>query len=175
MQGRPDRSGAGGSSDAGDLARVNGQLVIGGPPECPTRPFCLLGLQLTYGLRFRDFKPLDASGPLTVAALESGQVDVAELFTTDPAIEVKGFVLLADDRHFQPEPRPDAGSEGARRRANGLAIHARGDAGPGPALRARGDAGARAHRAWYKRHGGPERSLAARRTPHDRPDPGGAP
>ena len=90
-----------GLGNVSDLARVNGQLVFGGPPECPTRPFCLLGLQLTYGLRFKDFKPLDAGGPRTVAALESGQVDVAELFTTDAAIQVKSFVLLADDKHLQ--------------------------------------------------------------------------
>jgi osmoprotectant transport system substrate-binding protein len=90
-----------GLKNVSDLARANGQLVFGGPPECPTRPFCLLGLQLTYGLRFKDFRALDAGGPLTVAALEQGQVDVAELFTTDAAIQVKSFVLLVDDKHLQ--------------------------------------------------------------------------
>jgi len=84
-----------------DLVRFNGQFVMGGPPECPTRPFCLQGLQDTYGLRFKDFKALDVGGPLTVAALESGQIDVAVLFTTDPNIQVKGFFLLDDDKHLQ--------------------------------------------------------------------------
>jgi osmoprotectant transport system substrate-binding protein len=90
-----------GFKNVSDLARVNGQLVIAGPPECPTRPFCLLGLQLTYGLRFKDFKALDVGGPQTVAALENGLVDVAVLFTTDAAIQVKSFVLLVDDKHLQ--------------------------------------------------------------------------
>src|SRR6266851_5407818 len=54
-----------------DLTPVAGQLVLGGPPECPQRPFCLVGLQSTYGLQFKDFKPLDAGGPLTVTALTS--------------------------------------------------------------------------------------------------------
>jgi osmoprotectant transport system substrate-binding protein len=84
-----------------DLQPVASQLVLGGPPECPQRPFCLIGLQSTYGLQFKDFKPLDAGGPLSVAALDSGDVDVTLLFTTDPAIAIKNYVLLDDDKHLQ--------------------------------------------------------------------------
>src|SRR6202011_1742421 len=51
-----------------DLQPVASTMVLGGPPECPQRPFCLLGLQQTYKLQFKDFKPLDAGGPLTVTA-----------------------------------------------------------------------------------------------------------
>lgn len=35
-----------------DLAGVTEALVLGGPPECPQRPFCLEGLKGTYGLDF---------------------------------------------------------------------------------------------------------------------------
>jgi osmoprotectant transport system substrate-binding protein len=35
-----------------DLAKVKDPLKLGGPPECPTRPYCLLGLKSTYGLKF---------------------------------------------------------------------------------------------------------------------------
>jgi len=84
-----------------DLTPVAKDLVLGGPPECPQRPFCLMGLQQTYGLQFKDFKPLDAGGPLTVAAIDGGEVDVALLFTTDPNITLKGFVLLEDDKKLQ--------------------------------------------------------------------------
>ena len=84
-----------------DLQPVAGQLVLGGPPECPTRPFCLQGLMSTYGLNFKDFKSLDAGGPLTVAALDSGDVDVGLLFTTDPNITLKNYTLLDDDKHLQ--------------------------------------------------------------------------
>jgi osmoprotectant transport system substrate-binding protein len=76
-------------------------LVLGGPPECPERPFCLLGLQETYGLEFKEFTPLDAGGPLTVQALTGGQIQVGLLFTSDPAIAVNGFVLLEDDKQLQ--------------------------------------------------------------------------
>ncbi len=88
-------------SKLSDLARVNDQLVLGGPPECPSRPFCLPGLTQTYGVRFREFKALDAGGPMTVAALEGGQIDVAMLLTTSAVIQAKGFVLLEDDRKLQ--------------------------------------------------------------------------
>ena len=85
-----------------DLAAENGNLVLGGPPECPERPLCLVGLQDVYGLSFASFQPLDVGGPLTVAALEGGEIDVGLLFTSDGVIAAKGFVLLEDDENLQP-------------------------------------------------------------------------
>ncbi len=76
-------------------------LVLGGPPECPARPFCLIGLKDTYGLEFKEFTALDAGGPLTVQALIGGQIQVGLLFTSDPAIATNGFVLLVDDKQLQ--------------------------------------------------------------------------
>ena len=84
-----------------DLAPIGNTLVLGGPPECPQRPFCALGLQNTYGITFKDFKPLDTGGPLTIAALDGKQIDVGLLFTSDPSIVAKNFVLLDDDKHLQ--------------------------------------------------------------------------
>jgi osmoprotectant transport system substrate-binding protein len=80
---------------------ISTTLALGGPPECPQRPFCLKGLQETYGLEFKEFVPLDAGGPLTVQALTGGQIQVGLLFTSDPAIAVNGFVLLEDDKGLQ--------------------------------------------------------------------------
>lgn len=84
-----------------DLARLNDQLTLGGPPECPERPFCLKGLEGTYGVKVKEFKALDVGGPMSVAALEGKQVDIAVLFTTDAAIQAKNFVLLDDDKRLQ--------------------------------------------------------------------------
>jgi osmoprotectant transport system substrate-binding protein len=53
-------------------------------------------------LKFKEFRALDAAGPLTVAALEGGQIDVAMLLTTSAVIPAKGFVLLEDDKKLQP-------------------------------------------------------------------------
>jgi osmoprotectant transport system substrate-binding protein len=84
-----------------DLAPVAGTMILGGPAECPQRPFCALGLKNTYGITFKEFKPLDVGGPLTVAALEGKQIDVGLLFTSDPSIVAKNFVLLDDDKKLQ--------------------------------------------------------------------------
>ena len=84
------------------VAPVAGQLVLGGPPECPQRPLCQLGLESTYGLHFKSFTSLDEAGPITVAALKSGQVQVAELFSSDGNIVQNSFVQLTDDKHLQP-------------------------------------------------------------------------
>ena len=84
-----------------DLAAVGNQLVLGGPAECPNREFCALGLKNKYGITFKEFKPLDTGGPLTVQALVGGQIDVGLLFTSDATIAVRGFVLLADDKQLQ--------------------------------------------------------------------------
>ena len=85
-----------------DLKRVAGELVLGGPPECPARPLCLQGLESLYGLRFQSFQPLDSGGPATVSALEAGDIDVALLFTTNPAIDIQDFIVLKDDKGLQP-------------------------------------------------------------------------
>jgi osmoprotectant transport system substrate-binding protein len=79
-----------------DYGPVCGELVFGGPPEFETRPDGLPGIAETYGCEFGEFRPLDTGGPLTVAALEDGTIDAADLFTTDPVIEDKGFVALED-------------------------------------------------------------------------------
>jgi osmoprotectant transport system substrate-binding protein len=83
------------------LAPVADRLSIGAPPECPLRPFCLPGLRDVYGILFEDFEPLDAGGPLTVAALNSDDVQIGLMFSTDPSIEANGFIPLLDDKHLQ--------------------------------------------------------------------------
>jgi osmoprotectant transport system substrate-binding protein len=85
-----------------DLAPIASKLVLGGPPECPQRPLCLQGLESVYGLHFKSFVPLDAGGPLTLAALSDGDVDVALVFTTDPQVGERGFRVLTDDRGLEP-------------------------------------------------------------------------
>jgi osmoprotectant transport system substrate-binding protein len=83
-----------------DLAAVAPELILGGPPECATRPLCQVGLHDVYGLTFGEFVALDAGGPVTHEALRNGYVDVALLFRTDP--ELGDYVELTDDRHLQP-------------------------------------------------------------------------
>ena len=81
-----------------DLAPVAKDLVLGGPPEFKTRVDGVPGLASKYGVTFKEFKALDAGGPLTINALKSGQVQAADIFTTDPSIVVNGFVVLQDPK-----------------------------------------------------------------------------
>jgi osmoprotectant transport system substrate-binding protein len=84
-----------------DLASVASQMTLGGPPECPQRPFCQLGLQKTYGLNFKSFKALDSGGPLTKAALDRGDIDLGLIFSSDSAYSTGKYVQLQDDKHLQ--------------------------------------------------------------------------
>ncbi|MGH3586812.1 MAG: glycine betaine ABC transporter substrate-binding protein, partial [Pseudonocardia sp.] len=86
-------------SSLADYGPNCGQLVFGGPPEFQTRPDGLPGIAETYGCTFKEFRPLDTGGPLTVAALADGTIQAANLFTTDPTIEERGFVVLADPQN----------------------------------------------------------------------------
>ncbi|GAA3632272.1 ABC transporter substrate-binding protein [Kineosporia mesophila] len=78
----------------GDMKGKN--LVLGGPPEWKTRPTGVPGFKKNYGVEFKEFKSLDAGGPLTVAALKNGTVDAADVFSTDPTITENGWVTLED-------------------------------------------------------------------------------
>jgi osmoprotectant transport system substrate-binding protein len=84
-----------------DLADLAGSLTFGGPPECPTRPFCLLGLQEVYGLQFGEVVSM-TSRAATVEALQNGLIDVGLLETTDARLPVSPIRLLIDDRGLQP-------------------------------------------------------------------------
>lgn len=89
-------------TELSDLTAVAGELALGGPAECPTRRLCLVGLTDVYGVHFGEFVALDAGGTLTRQALQQGDIDVALMFTTDPAIAAMDLVELADDRGLQP-------------------------------------------------------------------------
>ncbi|MFB4312459.1 ABC transporter substrate-binding protein [Actinomadura sp. 21ATH] len=82
-----------------DVKPVAGKMVVGGPPEFKTRQQGLVGLEKVYGLKFKEFKSLDTAGPITVSNLQKGQIQAADLFTTDAAIKKNDFVALADPKN----------------------------------------------------------------------------
>ena len=77
------------------------KLILGGPPECPTFAGCEPGLKKVYGLTFASFKSLDEAGPLSVAALKNGEVQVVELYSSNGAVASNGFVALVDNKHLE--------------------------------------------------------------------------
>jgi osmoprotectant transport system substrate-binding protein len=82
-----------------DLAKVAGKLTFGGPPEMKTRSYGVPGFKKNYGVVFGTYKTLDAGGPLSENALKNGQVDAADIFTTDPLIKKNGWVALEDPKN----------------------------------------------------------------------------
>lgn len=85
-----------------DLASHAGEFALGGPPEWVTRATGVPGLERVYGLTFKEYVTLDAGGPLTLTALLNGQIQVGNVFSTDPAIAANGLVMLDDDRSLFP-------------------------------------------------------------------------
>jgi osmoprotectant transport system substrate-binding protein len=83
-----------------DLKSVAGQLVLGGPPEWKTRQTGAPGLKAKYGVVFKEFKSLDAGGPLTINALKNGSIQAGDVFTTDPNIVANGWVSLEDPQNL---------------------------------------------------------------------------
>ena len=81
-----------------DLKPYAANMALGAPPEFKTRSDGIAGLKATYGLTFKSFVPLDESGPLTLAALQSGKVQAADVFTTTPQIVTDKLVSLADPK-----------------------------------------------------------------------------
>ncbi len=81
-----------------DLKGKESDLKISGYPECNQRKDCLLGVQDAYGLKFGKF--VTSQQPYQV--LDSGDADVAFIFTTDGPLAGGKYVILDDDKKFFP-------------------------------------------------------------------------
>jgi osmoprotectant transport system substrate-binding protein len=79
-----------------DLKPLGKQVKLGAPPEFATRFEGLVGLKQEYGVS-PTFRPIAIE--LSYKALESGQVDVQNVFTTDGQLLGGKFKLLADPKH----------------------------------------------------------------------------
>ncbi|WP_327297224.1 MULTISPECIES: ABC transporter substrate-binding protein [unclassified Streptomyces] len=85
-----------------DLKKANGKLVFGAAAEMQKRVVGVVGLKDQYGVEFKEFKALDSSGPLVKGALKKGDVDVANVFTTDVDVAANHWVVLEDPKHLVP-------------------------------------------------------------------------
>lgn len=82
-------------SSIGDLAGA-GTLTLGGNSELQTRPYGPTGLSQTYGVTV-NFTPIeDSGGPLTVKALKDGDIQLANIYSSDPAL-ADGTLKVLDD------------------------------------------------------------------------------
>lgn len=81
----------------GDLAGA-GPVTLGGNSELETRPYGPAGLSQTYGVTVA-FTPIeDSGGPLTVKALRDGDIQLANIYSSDPALADGTVTVLQDPK-----------------------------------------------------------------------------
>jgi glycine betaine/choline ABC-type transport system substrate-binding protein len=88
-------------STISDLEGKSQDLTLAGAPECRERIDCLVGLEKNYGLKFKQFKPVDIGLRYTV--LDKGDADLSILFTSDAQLSQSDkYTLLEDDKGVIP-------------------------------------------------------------------------
>jgi osmoprotectant transport system substrate-binding protein len=89
-----------GVTSIADLAKVK-DLSLAANPEFKTRAYGIPGLEKVYGIKDVKFTAInDGGGPATVKALTSGQVDVADIYSTTPSITDNNLVTLEDPENL---------------------------------------------------------------------------
>jgi glycine betaine/choline ABC-type transport system substrate-binding protein len=83
-----------------DLRSKASRLTLSGSKECRTRLDCKLGLERTYGLKFKRFVPVELSA--RHAVLTEGRADVSIVFSTDGQIAADDLLVLEDDKKLFP-------------------------------------------------------------------------
>ncbi|WP_167148026.1 ABC transporter substrate-binding protein [Actinomyces sp. ZJ308] len=81
-----------------DLTSLGRPITIAANSEFTTRPYGPEGLKAVYGIEASVTPVEDSGGPLTVKALTDGTVDVADIYSSDPAIQTQDLVVLSDPR-----------------------------------------------------------------------------
>jgi osmoprotectant transport system substrate-binding protein len=89
----------------GDLKGHEKEITVGGSPEFKVRTAGLAGMKEKYGIdtaSFKEYKTLDAGGPLSLKALLDNTIQVTNLFTTNVAIKENNLVQLEDPQNILP-------------------------------------------------------------------------
>lgn len=81
-----------------DLAKVSDQVVFGGNYDYIEREDGYPLLCSTYGMNFKDTKDMDIA--LKYQAMEQGDIDVTNAFTTDAMLSAADIKILKDDKDF---------------------------------------------------------------------------
>jgi glycine betaine/choline ABC-type transport system substrate-binding protein len=83
-----------------DLAAKSSDLVFGAEHDFYGRDDGYPGIEVEYGFDFKDTIGMDIG--LKYQAIESGEVDVINIFSTDGKLEEYDMVVLEDDKLFFP-------------------------------------------------------------------------
>ncbi|KAA0961929.1 ABC transporter substrate-binding protein [Microbacterium sp. ANT_H45B] len=80
----------------GDLSKVTSPVTIGAAPEFEQRPYSPAKAKEVYGVDLT----FSATGPTTLESLLAGQIQVADIYTADPAFETEDIVALEDPENL---------------------------------------------------------------------------
>lgn len=80
----------------GDLANVTTPVTIGAPPEFKDRPYNVEAAKEVYGVDLT----FEGTGPTTLESLLAGKIQVADIYTADPAFETEDIVALEDPENL---------------------------------------------------------------------------
>lgn len=84
----------------GDLTQLDQPVSIAANSEFSARPYGPDGAQEVYGVELDLTGVEDSGGPLTVSALLDGDVQVADIYTSSPAIAENDLVTLEDPENL---------------------------------------------------------------------------
>jgi osmoprotectant transport system substrate-binding protein len=84
-----------------DLGKLGRPVTLAANSDCKERPDCGKGLTSVYGIKLSKIEPLGFGSPQTKQAAVKGEVDVAQVGTTDASLDSLGLVILTDDKHWQ--------------------------------------------------------------------------
>jgi osmoprotectant transport system substrate-binding protein len=85
-----------GLTTIGDLSKVTSEVTIGAAPEFEQRPYSPAAAKEVYGVDLT----FSATGPTTLESLLAGQIQVADIYTADPAFETEEIVALEDPENL---------------------------------------------------------------------------
>ena len=74
-------------------------MALAASSDCAQRPDCAPGLERVYGVTVSKVEPLGSGTQDTKDALLQGQVQLAQVATTDSQVGA-GITMLADDQHL---------------------------------------------------------------------------
>ncbi|MBT2583351.1 glycine betaine ABC transporter substrate-binding protein [Planococcus sp. ISL-109] len=83
-----------------DFVEVSDQYTLGAVFEFIDRPDGLPGFEEEYGLEFKDVKGMDHG--MMYRAIDAGEVDVINSYTTDGQLQIYDLRVLEDDKSYFP-------------------------------------------------------------------------
>src|SRR5690606_32514066 len=79
-----------------DLATIGTPVTIGAAPEFEQRPYGPTAAKEVYGVDLA----FSATGPTTLEALLAGTIQVADVYSADPAFQTEDLVALEDPENM---------------------------------------------------------------------------